>query len=337
MKVEVEPRLEAIGPAAWQALHAESALRSPFLGWTWQTEWVRSFADGRRIEVWKVAGASGRLSAVLPLYEAEPDVFRIIGGTDVSDYLDLLVGAGSERAAWQALLHARGPSASRWDLHCVPAASPTTALLPELAPAVGLTVVRRLEERCPVIALPATWDDYLALLPGKQRHELTRKMRRAAREIPEASVSRLDGPDQVELRIGDFLDLHRRSSAGKARFMDARMEAFFRRTAAALARAGTLRLWFLDAPEGPLAAYLTIEWGGTVGLYNSGFRPDRAAVSPGVVLLAAVIRDAIERGCHRFDLLRGEERYKYDLGAVAEDVVQLTLAPAAATAEASPA
>jgi CelD/BcsL family acetyltransferase involved in cellulose biosynthesis len=332
MKVEVEARLEAVGPVAWNALHHDSALRSPFLAWTWQTEWVRAFGDGRRLEIWKVLDGAGRLIAALPLYEAAPDVFRIVGGTDVSDYLDLLVAAGQEEAAWQALLEARGPSSAQWDLHCVPAASPTASLLPSLASAVGLAVARRVEERCPVIALPDTWDDYLAMLSGKQRHELTRKVRRAAREVPEAAVSRLDRPDDVELRIGDFLDLHRRSSAGKARFMDGRMETFFRRTAAALARAGTLRLWFLDAPEGPLASYMTIEWDATVGLYNSGFRPDRASVSPGVVLLASVIREAVDRGCRRFDFLRGEERYKYDLGAVAEDVLQLTLGPAAAGA-----
>jgi CelD/BcsL family acetyltransferase involved in cellulose biosynthesis len=327
VKVEVEARLEAIGPVAWNDLHRDSALRSPFLTWTWQTEWVRSFGDGRRLEICKVLDGAGRLLAVLPLYEAEVDVFRIIGGTDVSDYLDLLAVAGQEGPAWQALLEARGSSAGQWDLHCVPAASPTAVQLPALVGPAGLAMVRRVEERCPVIALPDSWEAYLATLSGKQRHELTRKIRRAAREVPEATVSRLDRADDVELRIGDFLDLHRRSSAGKARFMDARMEAFFRRTAAALARAGTLRLWFLDAPEGPLATYMTIEWQATVGLYNSGFRPDRASVSPGVVLLASVIRDAIERGARRFDFLRGEERYKYDLGAVAEDVLQITLGP----------
>jgi hypothetical protein len=43
--------------------------------------------------------------------------------------------------------------------------------------------------------------------------------------------------DEVETRMGDFLDLHRRSRAGKAHFMDARMEGFFRRVAGALAEA----------------------------------------------------------------------------------------------------
>jgi CelD/BcsL family acetyltransferase involved in cellulose biosynthesis len=184
--------------------------------------------------------------------------------------------------------------------------------------------------------LPPSWETYLAGLSGKQRHELTRKMRRLDRELPEGRVTRLDRPDQIDDRIGDFLDLHRRSAAGKARFMDTRMEAFFRRTAGQLAAARMAALWFLDAPEGPLATYMTIEWDGTVGLYNSGFRPDRAALSPGVVLLAHIIRDAIGSGHRRFDFLRGQERYKYDLGASAEDVLNVVIAPAGAQAGPTP-
>lgn len=102
--------------------------------------------------------------------------------------------------------------------------------------------------------------------------------------------------------------------------MDARMEAFFRRVVAAFVERGAARLWFLDTASGPIASFITLEWDDTVGLYNSGFRPDRATLSPGVVLLAHLIRDAIERGKRRFDFLRGEERYKYEFGPVAEDV-----------------
>src|SRR5437762_4794839 len=66
-------------------------------------------------------------------------------------------------------------------------------------------------------------------------------------------------------------------------------------------------LWFLDAASGPIAAFVTIEWDGTVGLYNSGFAPEQAALSPGVVLLTQVIRDAIARRRDKFDFLRSEE------------------------------
>jgi len=327
VKVEVADRLDAVGEAAWQALHARTRSRAPFLTWTWQHEWVRAFAADRRVAVWRVDDGDG-LVALLPLVELAPGHWQLVGGRDVSDYLDLVAVAGREEEAWAALLGARDAAAGVWELHAVPAASPTVTALPTLAPAFGLVAAVAVEERCPVLSLPRSWAEYLARLPGKARHELRRKLRRMEREAPEARPVAATTRAEVERRLDDFVALHRRSRAGKARFMDARMEAFFRRVAAALAAVEAARLWFLDAAEGPLATFMTLEWDGTVGLYNSGFRPDRAALSPGLVLLAHLVRDAIERGKARFDFLRGEERYKYEFGPVPEPVYGVRIAPA---------
>jgi CelD/BcsL family acetyltransferase involved in cellulose biosynthesis len=325
VKTDILESLDAVGAAAWQALHASTALRSPFLSWIWQSEWARAFAPSERLEIRQATDDAGRLVGLLPLYEAEPGVFRFLGGVDVSDYLDLLAEAGREIEVWSALLAARPTGRPVWDLHSVPAASPTVGALPALAAEQGIAVTTTVEERCPILTLPSSWETYLAGLSGKQRHELTRKIRRLEREVPEARAVGLGSRAEVESRFDDFLVLHRQSRVGKARFMDERMEAFFRRVTALLADAGAFRLWLLDAPGGPLASFLCLEWDGTVGLYNSGFRPEAAALSPGLVLLAHIIRDAIERGRSRFDFLRGEERYKYDFGPTPEDVCTVTL------------
>ncbi len=326
MKVIAHRGFQDIGAAAWSRLHARSRLRSPFLTWAWQTEWVRAFAEGRPLEIWCVEDSDG-LVAVLPLGEREPGLRHLIGGTDVSDYLDLLAVDGREEEAWTALLSARAATPASWELHAVPASSPTVAVLPTLATAFGLRAVAKVEERCPVLTLPASWEAYLEALTSKQRHELSRKMRRLDREAPEARVTAASTWAQIERRLGDFLDLHRRARAGKARFMDTRMEVFFRRVMALLADLGLVRLWVLDSAAGPLATFLVLEWDGTVGVYNSGFHPERASLSPGLVLLGHMIRDAIARGRRRFDFLRGEERYKYDFGPTPEDIYQVTIVP----------
>lgn len=328
MKVEVHDRFEAVAPAEWDRLVGASRLRSPFLTWTWQAEWARAFAAGHRLEIRRVEDGSGQTVALLPLFEAEPGVLTVVGGADVSDYLDLIAVEGREEEAWVALLQARAAERVVWELHAVPGASPTVTALPQLAQVCGLEAAVAVEERCPVLALPGTWQAYLAALSSRHRHELGRKTRRLEREAPDARPSCAVRPEEVQARLGDFLDLHRRSRTGKARFMDARMEAFFRSAVTALAQRGAARLWFLDSPAGPIASFITLEWEGTVGLYNSGFHPDRAALSPGVVLLGHLIRDAIERGKHRFDFLRGEERYKHEFEPIPEPVYQVRIARA---------
>ena len=123
-----------------------------------------------------------------------------------------------------------------------------------------------------------------------------------------------------------FLTLHRLSKVGKARFMDERMERFFRSATAILAAKGWARLWFLEYEGAAVAAFICLEYAGSVGLYNSGFDPARAQLAPGIVLLAHVIQDAIERGIPTFDFLRGEEPYKYGFGPSPEDVFNIRVA-----------
>jgi CelD/BcsL family acetyltransferase involved in cellulose biosynthesis len=132
-------------------------------------------------------------------------------------------------------------------------------------------------------------------------------------------------PGGIAAFMDSFLALHRKSKVGKARFMDARMEGFFREVGAALAGAGWAALWVLWVDEQPAAALFCLEYGGTVGLYNSGFDPEARALSPGVALIARTIEDAIRRGFRRYDFLRGDEPYKYGFGAVPTDVLRVTV------------
>jgi CelD/BcsL family acetyltransferase involved in cellulose biosynthesis len=326
MKIEVHPDLHAFDEARWNGLLDRSRLPSVFLTWQWQTEWSQAFTAERPIQILAATDAAGTLAGLLPLYEDGPERQRILGGVDVSDYLDVIAPDGGEAEVWTALLQHRAGQTVAWDLHGVRSASATATLLPELAPAHGLTASVEREDRCPVLALPKTWDEYLARLSGKDRHELRRKIRRLERELPGASPSShatVAGWDEAMTR---FLTLHRLSKVGKARFMDERMERFFRSATARLAAAGWARLWFLEFEGAAVAGFLCLEYGGSVGLYNSGFDPARATLAPGIVLLAHVIRDAIDRGFPVFDFLRGEEPYKYGFGPSPEDVLNVRVA-----------
>jgi CelD/BcsL family acetyltransferase involved in cellulose biosynthesis len=327
MKVDVLPALTGLDEASWNGLLDRSAAPSVFLTWTWQTEWARAFAPDHPLQVLAVTDDDGGLAGLLPLYEDGPERLRVLGGVDVSDYLDLIAPAGSEEDVWQALLQHRAAQRVEWDLHAVRAASPTAEILPRIAPSWGLRVVADVEERCPVLALPATWDEYLARLSGKDRHELKRKMRKLERELPAITVSAHAGADGWDEALGRFLTLHRLSKVGKARFMDDGMERFFRDATRALAAAGWARLWFLEWEGKAVASFLCLEYAGTVGLYNSGFDPAQARLAPGIVLLAHVIGDAITRGIPTFDFLRGEEHYKLGFGPVLEDLFSVRIGP----------
>src|SRR5215471_10619253 len=269
MKVDALTGWAGLDETRWNGLVDRSKLPSVFLTWQWQTHWAKAFAHDRPLHILSVTDADGSLAGLLPLYADQPTLLRLLGGIDVSDYLDLIAPAGREDEVWQSLLQHRAAERVEWDLHAIRAASPTMTLLPSLAPAHGLQVTSTVEERCPVLALPSSWDDYLATLSSKDRHELRRKMRKLERELPGVVVRSHDAAEGWDEALSVFLGLHRLSKVGKARFMDERMERFFHDATLALARAGWARLWFLDHEGKAVAAFLCVEFAGSVGVYNA--------------------------------------------------------------------
>ncbi len=327
MKVDAISSWALLDEGRWNGLLDRSKFPSVFLTWQWQRTWAQAFSRQQLLRILSVTDDDGSLVGLLPLYEAEPARLRLLGGVDVSDYLDVIAAAGREEEVWQALLQHRMAQPVEWDLHAIRAASPTMSLVPALAPACGLRVTTAVEERCPVLSLTETWDEYLAGLPGKDRHELRRKMRKLERELPGTLVRSHHTVEGWDDALSVFLTLHRLSKVGKARFMDEQMERFFRDVTTALASAGWARLWFLDHEGAAVAAFLCVEYAGTVGLYNSGFDPVHARLAPGIVLLAHVIMDAIDRRIPIFDFLRGEEPYKQGFGPVPEDLYNVRITP----------
>ncbi len=74
-----------------------------------------------------------------------------------------------------------------------------------------------------VLTLPETFDDYLAAIGKKERHELRRKRRKFEGEAGPSHIERRAGTEAVAL----FADLHRQSSGDKGEFMTEQIEEFF--------------------------------------------------------------------------------------------------------------
>ena len=315
----------------WNALLARSVSDTVFLTREWQSVWWRHLGGGE-LRVITFRTDAGELLGIAPLFgETGTDGARhlsLIGCVDVSDYLDLIVARGAETQVYAALLEtlARADFPA-WDwLHLctLPAASPTNAALDALAQARGWRTQTGLHDVAPVIDLPETWDAYLNTLDKKQRHEVRRKLRRV--EEAETRWLTIDAADALDRAVTDFVELHKRSRPDKNVFMDARMQTFFAEIARELFAAGWLQLSFLEIGGARAAAILNFVYRNEVLVYNSGYDPALyGAYSPGIVLFARSIQDAIAARRRRYDFLRGNEEYKYRFGAHDTQVLELHL------------
>jgi len=301
----------------WEALLHRFVGDTIFLTPAYQRSWWRHLGEGDLLLL--TVRENGELVGVAPLFSLEREGRRLlqtVGCVEVSDYLDWILAPGRETAVLEALLDFLGGFVAwdEMDLCNIHRDSPTLALLPALARARGWSASVEVQEVCPVVNLPATWEAYLASLGRKDRHELRRKMRRV--EAMEGLRWYIVGPEQdLEAETEAFLRLMAASTAEKAAFLTPPMRAFFRELARIAWDAGWLQLSFLELEGRRLSSFFNFVYNNRVLVYNSGLDwqvyPNLGA---GIVLTGFLIRHAIEEGREAYDFLRGGESYKYRFG-----------------------
>jgi CelD/BcsL family acetyltransferase involved in cellulose biosynthesis len=335
--VRTQVYTDAAGFAAlreeWNPLLRHSASDTIFLTWEWQSTWWEHLGEGQ-LYLLAMRTDGGRLVGIAPLYLTTSDdglkALSIVGCRDVSDYLDLIAASGQEEKVHSALLDwLESDEAPPWDLAdlCnIPATSPTHSLLAEMAEARGYQVQTEVEDICPIIPLPSTWDEYLNSLDKKQRHEIRRKLRKAERS-GQINWYIVGAERDLAVEMEAFIELHEKSSAEKDEFMDAQMKGFFHAVAQALDQVGWLQLAFIEVNGDKAATMLNFDYRDSILVYNSGYDPlGYAWLSPGIVLLAYYIQRAIELGRAKFDFLRGDEEYKLRFGGQPTEIYRLLIA-----------
>jgi len=321
----------------WNDLLQTSQTNTIFLSWEWQTTWWRHWGtDELYLLSWRDE-ETGRLVGLAPLFveltTAGQRRLLLVGGTEVCDYLDVIVAPKNAAPIYLSLVEWLGsPDAPAWDLLelvNVPAASPTLTELCAQLTARWPTQARK-EDVCPIIQLPADWESYLNLLDKHQRHEVRRKLRKIE-QAPDVRWWLSDSPGELDRDVEDFITLHQLSSADKDDFMTEPMKAFFRDLAQVMAAKGWLALALLEVNGQPAAALFSFRWQEQWLLYNSGYDPlNFKDLSAGVVLQARCIEYAIQAGFRVFDFLQGDEVYKYRLGGQDTEVWRLTVRQPAA-------
>ena len=308
---------------AWEKLLPSCSANNIFVTPWLQQVWWRNFGGGLELRILSLQDGD-RILGIAPLVR-DGDVLRFAGGRDLFDYHDFLVVRGEEDSFFKDLFsHLDSEEWRELELLSVPQDSPTLQILPAAAKDHGYDVQVEEEDRAPVKSLPDSWDEYLAGLAKKKRHELRRKVRRleangAVRQFQCTDV------EAIEEAMPDFLRLHRASSPEKARFMNEKRERFFLDMAAELGARGKFNLSVLEFDGKRVATCISLDYGDTYFLYNSGYDPAYSHLGVGFVNKTLAVKESIEAGRRSFDFLRGTERYKYDLGAEDRSVFKLTV------------
>ncbi|HVF54090.1 MAG TPA: GNAT family N-acetyltransferase [Actinomycetota bacterium] len=306
----------------WADLLARDRPRNVFGTPGWNRVWWEEFPANKQLFVLSLRRGD-EVAAIAPLYrkvDGGIPVFRFVGGIDLTDYCGPICSSDDRADVAGALLEwlAARDDWAEFDAHNMPVPFGFAEFLVERADQMGFDFRIEQEETAAVLLLPGDFEEYLADLDSKERHELRRKRRRLAREHPDATF-RTATPETLERDLDVFVDMHRGTEGLKGHFMRPDIASFFRRVArhfmAHPEESATLRLDLLEVDGNAIASTFGFELDGRFYLYNSAYEPAAARVSPGLALVSELVRECIDRGFERFDFLRGPERYKYQLGA----------------------
>ena len=314
--------------AEWEGVLTSSPVNTVFLTPQWQEVWWDTFGDGKDMAGFYIPSNDGpgvnSVDGVASL-TLSGDTLSFVGNQETVDYNDFMVRPGHEIDFYQALL--TNLENREWDvmrLDSLVENSPTLTHLPDLARQHGYSVEIEKEDTASGIELPSSWDEYLAVLSKKDRHELRRKFRRLE-TVPDWKWYAVTGEEQVMSRLEDFLRLMKQSSEAKDEYMTEEHERFFHNMARRMAQIGLLRLYFLEMEGKPVATSLCFDYASSRLLYNSGYDLDYGYYSVGLLLNALCLREAIEQGIGYFDFLRGSETYKQHLGGKQHDLYQMVV------------
>lgn len=195
------------------------------------------------------------------------------------------------------------------------------------------------QEVAPNIQLPESWEKYVENLEYKNRRELRRKMNRLENEktgkyLFSCVDTSIQTTEELKKYFDEFVGLVKLSESVKEKFMTQAMEEFFwdlvtinrgRDAQSRVSTTWTPCLNFLQIDGRNSATILTFENGVESLAYNSGYNPEFIYFSPGFLSHAFKIKELIGRGFKKYDFLRGNERYKYDLGAKEKKLYRISV------------
>ena len=309
--------------AEWEHLLSISPMNSIFLTPQWQEVWWETFGDDRGLAGFYLRNEDG-VAAIASLSRSG-DTLSFVGNQDTFDYNDFMVSPGYEPVFFDTLLRClEDQSCKSLELVSLLETSPTLNYLPEIARERGYQVEVEQEDVTSGIELPGTWDEYLAVLSKKDRHELRRKLRRLDSSVDWSWYS-MAGQQEVADNLAEFISLMRQSRADKDQYMTPERLRFFEAITQRMAQMGAVKLFFLEVEGQRVATSLCFDYESSRLLYNSGYNPEFAYYSVGLLLNALCLKEAIEQGIGYFDFLRGPEPYKLHLGGQQRNLYQMVV------------
>lgn len=322
----------------WQALLADSSSDTLFMTWEWQYTWWQHLAEHRTLAILTVRLA-GKLMAIAPMAIKPPDLKRMIPfryleilgtGNVGSDYLSIIVARGAEHAMMPAISAALLKRNFVLEISNTEHGSHVITMAALALNALGCRTARHTQSFSPYIDMAAfDWDSYMSRNNSASETRFNKKLRKLERTFSvRLEQTRLESTRTRDLQI--LIDLHLQRWDGKGgsnAFDSAALCSFHASFTETALQNNWLRLFILRLDDKPAAAVYGFFYHDVFYYYQAGFAPEFSQYSVGYLAIGLTVKKAFEEGAHEYDMLHGEEEYKYTWATSDRELVRLTIFP----------
>ena len=311
----------------WDRLSISASQPNVFTTFDWYESWFRCFAKGDEMGRLRrnvfVLRRNGVVCGIAPLTCAEISKFGVrlrrlqfAGRNHEWDYNDLLVG-GDLDGKTDALAEYLSRTMSDWDLLDLMNIRDTDNAAARIQSAVSCTglhcILLPTEERCPYMPIDSGWDKMLSRRSSATRHSLRNreaKLRRITRDGLRVRI--LDEPHTEPHLLERMVALESQKRSGgllSVPFLGDHTEVF-ESVLSGLGPKGWLRVALLEWGDRLLSWHLLFRCGNRLWGYMTAYDHEFGRLSPGGMLIPAIIDYGFAHGFTEYDFLSGEETYK---------------------------
>lgn len=320
----------ALGPH-WDALLQRSRVDCLFLTWDWMDSWMEVYGDGGEWLVLVAEAADGTLLGIAPMMidalgSRIPARWikrlTLLGqkADTSSEYLDWIILAGREEEIARAFCHhLLTQAAHRWDVLEFGIMRADSPILPVLRCMLGAALQELPAPPAPFMALPGTWDEFMAARSShyRRRYNKIRQRLPAKRLVAGKDISVADGMATIrQLNLGRWAD------QGSS-FKTERYCRFHSAVAERMHQQGRLMMVFLELEGAILCGRYDFNYGGKAWCFQGGWSPDWESYSIGRVMMGEIMRCSIELGMTEYDFLAGKASYKDEWATGSRDILFL--------------
>jgi CelD/BcsL family acetyltransferase involved in cellulose biosynthesis len=313
---------------AWDDLLGRGSAASPFLSHEWLACWLDCYL-GHQPLILVLVYDDDRLVGIGPFYVQPRSHYglitlrelRVLGtGEACPDHIDLPAEADSApevaAAIWQTLW---GELGQEWDvIRCdaFDAHSRALAVFQKLAGDQPLCAASEVADitACPYVPLEGDFHSVMGKLGSKTRYNAG-KSRRILEEKGTLVFEACRRDEDREAFMSTLIELHQRTWQARGlpgAFASPTFHRFHDLISQRFLAKGQLGLYVLRLDETPLAATYGFDYRGIHYGYLMGMKTAvNPKVSMGHLIMACMVEAVIGRGCREFDMLRGDEPYKY--------------------------